>query len=315
MKQDRQIESWAEQMGAAPFAEEHFTNEMKNRVLDKANVLTTKGKSRRARTLVIASLAIATALIIGLTGLLERLSLNGDSRNGTSSVKEERLSYYEDGELKLSVFPDPELAAGRLSGYIFHMTAPFEEIKGRMLAIRAEHLDTGQQEVAVAPEEILKPSSGYPGLERYTATITLPLSGMWRYVVELDGEPYGDVILNVPEPSWEVSPEFKSGAYWLRGIEGNVGFIDAGFLAGSPQKYMWHFWQERIKLEGAFTVRAVKQGERQMIDIFSRDDLGGPINGADHNAVSTMTLPEPGKWMLLPYVGDRLLGSIVVEAK
>ncbi|MCQ6557691.1 DUF4871 domain-containing protein [Paenibacillus mendelii] len=314
MKEERQREPWAEQMVSSPFASAHFTIEMMNRVQEKAMTATTGTKWRSKWVVALVSLVIL-CVVIGLSGVMERFAPNHRSLTGTSGEVKERLAYEVDGVLKLAVYPDPELVAGKPFGYIFHMTAPFAELKGRMLAIRAEHIESGQRMTAVAPEEIQKPSSGYQGLERYTAFINLPISGMWRYVVELDGEAYGDVVLQVPEPSWEISPMFKSGAYMLRGSEGKVGLIDAGFLAGMQQKYVWHFWEDGMKLEGAFTVKAVKQGERHIVEVFTADRLGGPLNGADRSVVSMMSLPEPGVWRLLPYIGDQQLDSIVVEAK
>ncbi|MFC4766022.1 hypothetical protein [Effusibacillus consociatus] len=41
---------------------------------------------------------------------------------------------------------------------------------------------------------------------------------------------------------WKPSPTFFSGNYLMRGEKGKLGFMDAPFVAGQKQKYMWHFW-------------------------------------------------------------------------
>ena len=167
--------------------------------------------------------------------------------------------------------------------------------------------------IAMPPQPIAKTSSGYPGLERFTTSFGLPLSGMWRLEIVLNDVVYGDAVIPVAEPSWNVSPMFRSGAYEMRGIEKKAGFIDAGFIAGKSNKYMWHFWGTDAQLQGEFKVVAVKQGTSRLVDVFNTNSLGSKINGADRSAVSMMSLPEPGKWRLMAYLNDQLFTSIVVD--
>ena len=112
---------------------------------------------------------------------------------------ENRDIYVKDGEVLLLVAPDPSLSAGKPYGYLFHFTAPFETFKGKELAIYAYHKETGEKITGLPPETIKEPSTGYSTLERFTATFSVPKSGLWRYEVVLDGEFYADVVLAVNE--------------------------------------------------------------------------------------------------------------------
>ncbi|UUZ79117.1 DUF4871 domain-containing protein [Paenibacillus sp. P26] len=234
---------------------------------------------------------------------------------GANDPWRERPEYKQGDETLFRIYPDPNLAAGKPFGYLFNFQAPFSVFAGKELTITAQHKETGMKLTALGPRTITEPSPGYPGLQRFGVNFGLPLGGLWRFEVDLDGRFYGDAVLPVAEPSWEVSPEFVSGTYTMRGISKKVGFIDAGFTAGKPNKYMWHFWGTEEELDGPFAVKAVKQGSTDIIDVFTVDALAGELNGADRHAPSTMVLPSPGRWLLMAYVGDRLFGAVVVEVK
>ncbi|WP_282939719.1 DUF4871 domain-containing protein [Paenibacillus sp. RC67] len=313
---DQKKPKWAEQIGSSPFSTQHFTSELQKKIIQKTTVARVQN-----RISFIITVGAASALICVIAGLLVLGDTKGSFTQLASLLSKAswqnpmRQAYYDHGKLLLEVFPDPGLQAGKSYGYLWSFKAPFDELKGKKLSIKAEHIHSEQKLVAVTPVEITQPSSGYKGLERYTAAFGLPLSGLWRYTAELDGKAYGDVVLSVQEPSWDLTPQFKSGNYALRGIEHKIGFIDAGFIAGVQQKYMWHLWENGQPLEGRFSVKAVKQGDERIIDVFSTEALGGAINGADRTVVTMMSLPEPGLWRLLPYVGDQMLDSIVVRVK
>ncbi|QED46587.1 hypothetical protein [Cytobacillus dafuensis] len=109
-----------------------------------------------------------------------------------------RNEYAENDKVLFSIFPDPNLVAGKSYGYMFSFAEPFETYKGKKLAMYAYHKETGERITAVPPEKITEPSSGYPSLNRFTTFFELPIGGLWRIEVEFDGKFYGDVILNVP---------------------------------------------------------------------------------------------------------------------
>jgi len=302
---------WANGLKDTPFSRSFFTDELKVAIVAKT---IEKPAGRRRNAMLAASMTVLIVIMagIGLYGSWEKSGAGHSPASRSYEDEEVRSRYSENGKLLMEVFPDPYLAAGSDYGYLFHLTAPFEELKGRTLSITARHIRTGLEITALEPDVITEPSSGYAGLDRLTVSFALPIGGLWRYVLELDGKDYGNVVLDVEEPGWEISPTFQSGAYSMRGTEGKVGIIDAGFIAGKSNKYMWHFWKLG-ELDGKFEVKAVKQGEDRLIDVFAAEGLGQALNGADRHIPSMMMLPEPGLWRLLPYVDGRLLDSIVVN--
>ncbi|WP_261132123.1 DUF4871 domain-containing protein [Bacillus sp. Marseille-Q3570] len=128
----------------------------------------------------------------------------------------------------------------------------------------------------------------------------------------------------IEEINWEVTPDFKTGNYMLRGIEKKVGFIDTGFIANQGNKYMWHFWGDQ--LEGNLSVVAVNENEPYTLVpalsngedtsfMWSTSELAGPNNRADAHLPSNMELTETGKWALLVFLGDNYIDHIVVEVE
>jgi hypothetical protein len=295
---------WAELLKDPPFDQLHFTEALKSQIRQKTK---RKSKSRLGISVILLAAAALSSIFLYLNIIDEKTMNPGPTH--------ERTAYYNNGELLFQVFPEPDLQAGIPSGYIFQFSEPFAKYQGKELLIHATHIHTGQQVIAVPSVQITEPSSGYTDLERFTASFALPLGGLWKLEVELGGESYGDVILSVGDPAWELSSLFKSENYWLRGKERNVGFIDPGFIAGKSNKYLWHLWDAEQELDGKFNVMAVKQGDDHMIEVFSGPSLGGTLNGADRSIPSSMSLPETGVWRLLPFVGGKLIDSIVIEVK
>jgi hypothetical protein len=308
--------AWAKMLAEPPFVNRPFTADLKAKVLLRA------GKSPRKRFsvgLAVCAPLVAVLLFIGLLHFRDESSPIGlDSDSGLSGEPAARNSYVEQGRLLFTLFPEPNAKAGKMNGYMIHFEEPLETFLGKTLTLYAVHRLTGIKQT-VSSEVITKPSPGYAGLGRYTASFALPLGGMWELYVQLNEKPYGHVQLSLLEPSWDVARVFRSGTYAMRGVENKVGFIDAGFIAGEPQKAMWHFWGGEELLNGPFEVKAVKQGSDRIIDVFSSNPLSsanalaGELNGADRHIVTSMMLPEAGRWRLLPYVRGRLLDPIVVE--
>ncbi|KGX89446.1 DUF4871 domain-containing protein [Pontibacillus marinus] len=120
---------------------------------------------------------------------------------------------------------------------------------------------------------------------------------------------------------WELSETFEAGTYTVRGVPNKLGFIDAPFVENKPQKYMWHFWGDVPK--GDLTVVGIKKGSQGITPVlmmgkdyvWSYNAPGGPNNGADAHAPSTMKLTEEGSWALLVYLGDEYFGQVIVEVK
>ncbi|MDR6549214.1 DUF4871 domain-containing protein [Paenibacillus qinlingensis] len=300
---------WAKQMSEAPFAKRHFTNRLAHGVLLRVSEAANPPR-RRYKWGAAVMMLLIVVLVFGLAGAPNSVHVNVQEQN----------AYDQQGRLIFSVAPEPNAQAGVMNGYIFHFEEAMATFKGKTLTIQAVHLPTGHRET-VSSEKIETASPGYPGLERYAIRFTLPLAGVWRLDVTLDDQPYGDVAVSMSDPSWEISPIFQSGNYWMRGLEKQVGFIDAGFIAGRTNKYMWHFWGTDEELDGPFQILAVREGSNTLIEVFSSNAfssanaLGQANNGADRHLPTSMMLPERGRWRLLPYVHGRLLNSIVVDVK
>lgn len=311
---------WATKLAQSPFSDNHFTPQLKNKVLIRTS---TTRSNRRITSLAIATLLpVAIVLFVFFTFAKSDVipSLDAPSFEMANVSAIEPQQYDKNGRLLISVSPQPDARAGEMNGYIFHFEEPFDHFFGKTMTIQAAHLRSGLVET-VSSEVIKGASSGYPGLERYTLRFALPLDGMWRIDVKLNDNLYGSLMLNMQPPSWEITPQFQSDGYSLRGIENQIGFIDAGFKAGMFQKYMWHFWGTDEKLNGPFEVKAVKEGADNLINVYasnplsSTNALGGPHNGADRVLPTSMMLPEAGRWRLLPYVHGQLQDPIVVEVK
>ncbi|WP_251028003.1 MULTISPECIES: DUF4871 domain-containing protein [unclassified Bacillus (in: firmicutes)] len=101
------------------------------------------------------------------------------------------------------------------------------------------------------------------------------------------------------------------------GDNGKLGFGEYGpFIAGQPQKYMWHFWGDKETLTKPFKVIGVSKETGKEITVFQVQGQNlAPNNGADHHLPSSMMLPSGGLWRLEAYFGDKLFGNIVVNVK
>lgn len=303
---NRSEADWKEALRAAPLHRRQFGEAHKRYVRSRIG-----RKVRKRHYRWLAAMACVASVLIGLVWLFGTEAADRDATKAT----EPRQEYYRGSELLLQVFPAPELRAGEEYGYIFHFANITKSFIGKELAIDAVHLETGQRVVAAPPAVIDEERYAEASWERYIVQCALPLGGLWRYEVKLSGAVYASVVLDVGEPEWELTPAFQSGQYDMTGIEGVIGFIDAGFIANHPNKYMWHVWGERDELDGVFEVLAVKQGSKQPIPVVQDMRFGDPLNGADGATPTMMTLPEPGKWRLLPFIGGRMLDSIVIEVE
>lgn len=299
-------------MQPSPFVSGRFTEEMAQAVSRRIHSQSAGrgGEAwRRPRRAILAAVltAVCLAAVWGLPSPLP-------GHRGQGGLTESH-AYFEQGKQLFAIYPEPDARAGIMQGYVFSFTAPFRVFEGKNLRVEAVHAESGWRETAYSGL-IRSPDSGYEGLERHGMQFVLPLGGLWRLDVLLDGVSYGHVTIALHEPDWQASPEFRSGAYLMRGVEGKVAFIDAGFSAGMHQKYMWHFWGDKEKFDGGFQVKAIKEGEERPVDVFSTDSFfSGSLNGADLSAVSMMSLPEPGRWRLLPTRTAGFWNAIVVDVK
>ncbi|MGG1553165.1 DUF4871 domain-containing protein [Paenibacillus ferrarius] len=310
--------TWAGYMADSPFVTRQFTADLKQSVMQRVDQ---PKRNKRFLMWAVSAPLVAALLVMGWPLLADELLPSKAKPNAEMTGEPAaRHTYFNAlGQRLFTVSPEPYAEAGKSVGYMFHFDEPFDIFAGKRLTLQAVHQQSGFVQT-LSTAAITMPSPGYSGLDRYTVHFVLPLAGMWQVNVLLDDAPYGNAELFMLEPSWDISPEFQSGSYKLRGAAKKVGFIDAGFVAGKVQKYMWHFWGEDDELNGPFEVKAVKQGTNKVISVYtsnplsSGNALAGALNGADRTTITSMSLPEAGRWRLLPYVQGRLLDTIVVEA-
>jgi len=132
------------------------------------------------------------------------------------------------------------------------------------------------------------------------------------------------IVLSGCNESGEVSVKADASPFFttstgveMQGIEGKLGLLGPEFVAGKSNKHMWHFWGTKEELGGKFRAEAVNIETGERMNPFPLDSpisVGGPNNGADGHAPSSIKLPEPGMWRLTAYFDEKLFASIVVEA-
>jgi hypothetical protein len=336
MKEQKQ---WEEALSHSPFVNPRFTEQLRDKIIDKAN-------HKPKKKTYIARLGTVSALVAVLVYMLFAADLSKlftnpskiDGTIGSSRGEEARTEYRKNGKVIFQVFPEENVVAGADQGYVIHFTQPIDVFLGKKISIEGYHSLSGKRLIVMPPVIITEPSSGYETLERFTTGFSLPIGGTWRFEVKLNEQYYGDFVLAVQEPSpWRSTSTFNlpytgnDGMpynYVLAGEKDKVGFLvgpyqnDKGelleqqpIIAGKGNKYMWHFWGSKEELEGSFNVMAVKEGTTREIDVFSARGLGGPLNGADAANPSSMELPEAGMWRLNVYIHDQLFSSIYVRVE
>lgn len=322
-------ETWKEALSESPFLESRFSEQLRQEIKQKARRCR-KPKYRFVRRGILAAIAIAGLIAWAATDWGRSVLLPIEQDANPANVV--RTRFVQGGTTLFEVFPESELVAGVRQGLMIHFTEPIDTFSGKQLSIDATLQETGKQVVVVPPQRIEEPSPGYSGLERFTASFSLPVGGLWTFEVKLDGQRYGDFVLSVKEPPspWQESPTFElpigaGGEYILIGEQGKFGFLIGPYqivagerqyqipvVAGKPNKYMWFLWGDKDSLKGSLTVTAVKEGSQQEIGVFTLG-LGSSSSLADAQVPSTMKLPEPGMWRLNVYVGNRLFGCVFVR--
>lgn len=325
---------WIQELASSPFNEPMFTEKMKSRVLNSAaNGSVKKGRNKRrspTRLRVISACAFMILLLVAVWGWRESPALQRMipiQGWGYAAKWTPRSVYTDDGVDKLQAFPGGDAAAGSPAGAWWNLLTPIQALEGKTIRITAVHRDTGTTLEELA-ETVITSDMAYDNFTRVSSRFALPLSGLWRFDVMVDQERYGDIVIDVPDSSWEPSPSFVSAASEdpveamlssqfppteMTGIKGHLGFIDPGFIAGHPNKYMWHFWGSKEELTGDLVITAVKQNTSKLIDVFKSRVTPYPHNGADASLPTTMSLPSPGLWRIMVSINGQLFGSVIVE--
>ncbi|GIO12640.1 hypothetical protein J19TS2_21950 [Cohnella xylanilytica] len=239
-----------------------------------------------------------------------------------------RSQYEVGGVVQWEVFPGGDLVAGKPAGAGWMIRKPLAELMGHKARIVATHRQTGltlvelpettiDETTAVEFDRHLSSAFGAVDQTRLATDLALPLGGEWKFQLSLDGEPQGDVVLNVPEAadSWKPSGSFVSGPFEMTGVKDKLAFIHPGFVAGKGNKYMWHFWGTDEEIGGDFQVFGVKRGSGELVKVFEGQVRPSPHNGADAAIPSSMMLPSAGAWKLVVTINERWFGTVVVEVR
>ncbi|MFX3675182.1 MAG: hypothetical protein ACE3JQ_12160 [Paenisporosarcina sp.] len=116
----------------------------------------------------------------------------------------------------------------------------------------------------------------------------------------------------------QINWENKAVEFGDRGIIGNEnksGVIGADMPSLSQQKWMWHLWDVPDNVE--MTVVGFHRETKQVHQILSWPGwtitMGGPNNGADAHAPSSVKIPETGEWAVLLYIDGNLFDTLIYE--
>ncbi|MEF3313391.1 DUF4871 domain-containing protein [Paenibacillus sp. GYB004] len=327
--------AWYAGLKRTPYFGEGLNAQQKKQVLGRVRLERERGNLRRRNPLALAAAVTVAGVLLALVlvrtlewspiftghdrtiqgGVGGNPERGGTPHENNGNNRKTRNLYTVNNVKVLEVFPGGDYAAGTPAGSWWNFYTPFDQLKDRMIRIEGVNHETGTRITELAEMNVSEAGKAYDDFTRISTRFALPVSGEWSFVVFMDGEPYADVVFDVPDAPWQVSPIFRSGAYDLHGVKGRLGFIDPGFRAGQANKYMWHFWGGKSELEGKLRIVAVRKDSNRVVDVFEGESAGSPLNGADAAAPTMMSLPEPGLWRLMAFIGDRLHGSVVVEVK
>ncbi|MDM5227385.1 hypothetical protein QUF73_14360 [Cytobacillus sp. NJ13] len=325
-------------MDSTTYKGDHFTEfqKMNIRKAVRTDRIVKPNRPNKFLIFAISSFAICLLAFFVSTEILVRQDPEKIS-GGMNNEWEIRHEYKVNQTIKFSILPDPNLKAGMPYGYIFSFAEPFDTYKGKELSISALHKETGERIQVLPHQEIIEPSPGYPSLQRFTTTFTLPYEGLWKYEVYLDGKAYGDVVVTVAEKAKDAPitlpediPDFvqvsdfdtidwerKAVEFGDRGIIGNEnksGVIGADMPSLNGQKWMWHLWgveDADLTIVGfhkkSQTVHKVLNGMGWTIRAY------GPNNGADAHTPSSVKIPKKGEWAILLYVDGELFDHLIFD--
>ncbi|GAB6929232.1 hypothetical protein JCM10914A_32150 [Paenibacillus sp. JCM 10914] len=327
--------AWTSELSSPPFEAPMFTEEMKRQVLSgklapKSIPHRTSIRTRNIRWRLLP-VGILIILLAGAAGVWQKspvLQQWTSLTMGDSSDWAPRQVYTQDGVDKIQAFPGGEFPAGITSGAMWMLVDPIETMEGKTIEIHAIHRLSGYTFMEL-PETIITAEMAYDNFTRVTSNFGPPLAGLWRYDVIVDGDKYGDVVIDVPDGSWEPSPQFLLGnsdnfqmnsrinnfPYVLNGVEGRLGLLNAEIISGATNKHMWYFWGRSEDLTGEVQITAVKKGSHEVITLFEAKTLQSQLNGSDASLHTMLLLPSSGLWRLMATVDGQLFGSVVVDVK
>ncbi|MEH7255772.1 hypothetical protein V7111_27060 [Neobacillus niacini] len=308
----------------------HFTDIQKKKIrasLQQQEI--NGGRKSNLYIYFITTLAASLFILLFYTDLSVNLSSDESVKQGSKQTLENewkvRNEYARKGEVLFSVFPDPNLSAGKPYGYMFSFKEPFVVYKGKEIEIYAIHKETGERINVVPSAKVTEPSSGYSSLGRFTTSFIVPEGGLWKYEVFFDKKLYGDVVLAVGDiPNFVKTIDLEM-IDWNRkavnlgnnivGNENKSGVIGADMPSiNINQKWMWHLWGIESPKESQLTVVGFHREMGTVHQILTTGwsiGLGGENNGADAHTPSSVNIPTGGEWAILLYVDGKLFDVLI----
>lgn len=315
----------------------HFTESHKEKI--RAAVyrenLAVKKKPKLSIYL-ITTLAASLFVLLFYPNIIDNLSINRNNIQGTNQSLanewEVRYNYSRNGKLLFSVFPDPNLYAGKTFGYMISFKEPFEKYEGKKLEIFAIHKETGERVKVLPSTKITEPSPGYSSLGRFTTRLLIPNGGLWKYEFYFNNKLYGDVVLELRDedtlpvniPNFVQQRDFEK-IDWNRsavnlgnnimGNENKSGVIGADKPSvGINQKWMWLLWGIENPKETKVTIVGFHRETKTAHQILTAGwtiGLGGENKGADAHSPSSVNLPLSGEWAIILYVDGKIFDILV----
>ncbi len=111
----------------------------------------------------------------------------------------------------------------------------------------------------------------------------------------------------------------KAVEFGDRGIIGNdnkSGVIGVGMPSLSTQKWMWHLWGIEANRDTELTLVGYHRDSNTIHPILVNGwsiGLGGPNNGADAHAPSSVKIPKPGEWAILLYTNGSYFDTLIYD--
>ena len=313
---------WAHALQSPPVEEPGFTDEMAVSVMERSRSRAALSPGRRSFFRIAAAALGGLILLTGLWAAAPLLQPDGSGhplhRQGAGSETDwtpRQQVYKADGTLKLEMFPGGDLLAGMPNSILWILHIPVKELSGQNVKITATHKETGMTAETLPPTEITMKEMENLDKTRLVSRSGLPLPGLWKFDVTVDEQRIGTTVIDIPDGFWTPSPSFTSGSYTMTGLKDWLGFIDPGFHAGQPNKYMWHFWGSDEELTGELVITAVKKDSTDVIELFHASLRPGKHNDANASLPTTMSLPSAGLWRIMVSIEGQLFGSVVVEVK
>ncbi|BBI34117.1 hypothetical protein [Cohnella abietis] len=204
--------SWYDELSKQPFGRPQWSIEQQGSDLLRSfsHPIRTGRKIRRL-SIQLASLTLLTSLII----VIVVLTRPGENTNNIGIREDQSWNAHNDysinGVVQWEVFPGGDhLIAGKPAGARWLINKPIAELLDHKVKIVAYHQDTGMvleelpemiitEHTAIEINRLVVSVGGAVTKTQFVSEMAMPLAGKWLFQMELDGAPFGEVVLNVQD--------------------------------------------------------------------------------------------------------------------